>query len=67
MRIRWERIIGISLLGVFIYLFCRLQPFLSNLIETTNQDFGYESPIKAIMLGTLCITFLAGIMFIVKR
>lgn len=67
MRIRWERIIGLILLGIFIYLFCKLQPFLQNLLEIVNQDYGHERPIKAIMLGVLCLTFIAGLKLIFRR
>ena len=61
MRIRWERIVGIILLVFFLYLFCKLQPFLANVLDVVNQDFGYDAPIKAIMLGVLCLSFVAGI------
>ena len=67
MRIRWQRIIGLILLGIFLYLFCKLQPFLRNLLETVNQDYGYERPIKIIMLGVLCLTFIAGLKLIFRR
>ena len=67
MRVRWERIIGLILLGTFIYLFCKLQPFLRNLLETVNQNYGYEKPIKVIMLGILCLTFLGAIKLLTKK
>ena len=61
MRIRWERIVGIILLIFFLHLFYKLQPFLANVLDVVNQDFGYDTPIKAIMLGVLCLSFVAGI------
>lgn len=67
MRVRWNRIIGIILLGIFIYLFCKLQPFLRDIMAVVNQDYGYDSPIKAIMLGVLCLTFVVGLKLILRR
>ena len=67
MTIKWNRIIGIILLGFSVYLAVKLRPFLDNLIETVNQDWGYSSPIKALMLGVLCLTFLAAIKLIIKK
>ena len=67
MRIRWNRIIGVSLLGVFVYVLCKLQPFLGNLWDTVNEDHGYDRPMKAIMLGVLCLTFLGGIKLLMTR
>ena len=67
MRIRWERILGIILLGTAIYLFVRLQPLVRNLLEVANRDHDYGDPIKAIMLGVLCLTFICGIKLLVTR
>ncbi len=67
MRIRWERIIGIILIGVAIYLFNRLVPLMENLLDIANSDGDYGNPIKAIMLGVLCLTFLCGIKLLVTR
>ncbi len=67
MRIRWERIVGIVLIGVGIYLFIRLRPFVGHLLAVTNRDHDYGDPIKAIMLGVLCLTFLCGIKLITTR
>ncbi len=67
MRIRWERIIGIILIGVAIYLFNRLVPLMENLLDIANSDGDYGNPIKAIMLGVLCLTFICGIKLLVTR
>ena len=67
MRIRWERIIGFILLGFFIYLFCKLRPLLSDLLETANHDYGYRNPVKVIMLGILCLTLLGAIKLLFKK
>ena len=67
MRIRWERIIGVLLLGVFVYLLCKLQPCLGKILRTVNEDSGYDKPIKAIMFGVLCLTFLCGIKILQTR
>ncbi len=67
MRIRWERILGIVLLVTAIYLFIRLQPFIGHLLAVANRDHDYGDPIKAIMLGVLCVTFICGIKLIVTR
>jgi len=66
-RIRWERIIGILSLGTFVYLLFKLQPFLGNILRTVNEDDGYDKPMKAIMLGVLCLTFICGIKLLVRR
>jgi len=67
MRIRWERIIGILSLGAFVYLLFKLQPFLGNILRTVNEDDSYDRPIKAIMLGVLCLTFICGIKLLLTR
>ena len=67
MRVRWERILGIILLGTAIYLFVRLRPFIGHLLAVANRDEDYGNPIKAIMLGVLCLTFLCGIKLLVTR
>ena len=67
MRIRWERIIGILSLGVSVYLLCKLQPFLGNILRTVNEDDSYDNPMKAIMLGVLCLTFICGIKLLLTR
>lgn len=67
MRVRWERIIGILSLGFSVYLLYRLQPFLRNLLETVNEDGDYGNPIKAVMLGVLCLTFLCGIKLLLMK
>ena len=67
MRIRWERIFGVTLLGLFVYLAVKLRPFLSHLFETVNQDYHYGDPMKAIMLGVLCLTFLAAVKLLITR
>jgi hypothetical protein len=67
MKLRWERITGIILIGVFIYLSVKLQPLLQDLFQTANGRFNYDSPIKAIMLGVLCLTLLVGIKLIVRK
>ncbi len=67
MRIRWERIIGILLLGVFVYLLCKLQPFLRNILRSVNEDDDYGDPMKAIMLGVLCLTFICGVKLLLTR
>ena len=67
MRIRWERIIGILSLGASVYLLCKLQPFLANILRSVNEDDDYGDPMKAIMLGVLCLTFICGIKLLVTR
>jgi len=67
MKFKWERIIGIILIGAFIYLLIRLQPLLQDLFQIVNERFNYDSPIKAIMLGVLCLTLLVGIKLIVRK
>ena len=67
MRIRWERILGIVLIGVGLYLFHRLRPLMENLVETANTDRDYDNPIKALMLGVMCVTLLGGIRLLVAR
>ena len=67
MRIRWERLLGIILLGTAVFLFIRLQPFIGHLLEVTNRDGDYGNPIKAIMLGVLCLAFICGIKLLVPR
>jgi hypothetical protein len=67
LRIRWERIVGILLLGVAVYLFRRLGPFVENLLDVVNSDGDYGNPIKAAMLGVMCLAFVAGIKLLVTR
>ena len=67
MRLRWERIVGIILIGISIYLSVKLWPLLQNLFRIANERFNYDSPIKAIMLGVLCLTLLVGIKLIVRK
>ena len=67
MRIRWERILGIISIGTTVYLFVRLRPFIGHLLTVTNQDHDYGNPIKAIMLGVLCLTFVCGIRIFLTR
>jgi hypothetical protein len=67
MKFKLERIVGIILIGAFIYVLVRLQPLLHDLFQIANERFNYDSPIKAIMLGVLCLTLLVGIKLIVRR
>jgi hypothetical protein len=67
MRVRSERILGIILLGVFLYFSLKLRPFLKHVFETANQDCGYDKPVKSIMLAILCLTLLAAIKLILTR
>ncbi len=67
MRVRWERIAGIVCLITFTVLAVRLRPFLGHLLEVVNQDYDYQNPIKATMLGVLCLTLLAAIKLILKK
>ena len=67
MKLRWERIAGIISIGAFIYLLIKLGPLLQDLFQSANERFNYDSPIKAIMLGALCLTLLVGIKLIVKK
>jgi len=67
MRLRWECILGTILLGVFIYLFVKLRPLLHNLLKTANQDYGYENPVKVIMLAMLCLSLLGAVKLLMKR
>ena len=67
MKLKSERIIGLVLLGIFVFLIAKLQPFLQNIFEVVNQDYGYDRPIKAIMLSALCLSFVVGIKLIINR
>ena len=67
MRVRWERIIGILSLGAFVYLLFKLQPFLRNILRVVNEDDCYGKPMKAIMLGVLCLTFIGGIKLLTRK
>jgi hypothetical protein len=67
MKLRWERITGIILIGAFICLLIKLRPLLQDVFQIANERFNYDSPIKAIMLGVLCLTLLVGIKLIVKK
>ena len=67
MRIRWERILGVFSLAVFIYLSVKLRPFVSHLLDVANQDYDYQNPIKSIMLGVLCLTLLAAIKLLLRK
>jgi hypothetical protein len=67
MKIRWERILGVLSLVVFVYVSVRLRPFVGHLFEVANQDYDYHNPIKAIMLGVLCLTLLAAIKLLIRR
>lgn len=67
MRVRWERILGIILLGTAAYLLGRLRPLIGHLLDVANRDGDYGNPIKAIMLGVLCLAFICGIKLLVTR
>ena len=67
MRVRWERIIGFILIATGIYLVFKLRPLLANIFEIANEPFGYDSPIKAIMIAALCLSFVVGIKLIVTQ
>ena len=67
MRIRWERIVGILSLVTFVYLLFKLRPFLRNILSVVNEDDSYHKPMKAIMLGVLCLTFLCGIKLLTRK
>ena len=67
MRIRWERILGVFSLVVFVYLSVKLGPFVGHLLDVANQDYDYHNPIKAIMLGVLCLTLLAAIKLLIRK
>ena len=67
MRIRWERITGIVCLGICTYLMVKLHPLLLDIFKIANEPFNYDSPIKAIMIAGLCLTFLIGIKLILTK
>ena len=67
MKLKTERMTGLILLGVFVFLMIKLNPFLQNIFEVVNQDYGYDRPMKSIMLGVLCLTFLGGIKLLIKK
>ncbi len=67
MKIRWERIVAVLLFGSFIYLAIKLQPLLEDIFRVVNEPFGYDSPIKGIMLGILCLTLLAALKLILRK
>jgi len=67
MKIRWERIVGLILIGVSFYLINKLQPLLKDIFEIANEPFNYDSPIKAIMIGVMCLTLLVGIKLLVAK
>ena len=67
MRIRTERITGILLFSFGLYLAVKLRPFLADLFETVNQEGNDSDPIKALMLGVVCLTFLAAIKLLINR
>ena len=66
MRIRWERILGAALIAASIWLFIRLQPLVKELLDVAN--YGPDSnPVKALMLGAMCVSFVAGIKLLFPR
>ena len=65
MRIRWERLLGIGLLVTAIYLAVKLRPLIGHLLATVNEDCNYDSPIRAIMLGVLCLAVVGGIKLLI--
>lgn len=67
MRLRWERVIALISFGISFYLLIKLHPFLRDIFRVVNDPFGYDSPIKAIMLAVLCLTFLAGIKLMLRK
>ncbi len=67
MKMKSERVIGLILLCVFVFLLAKLHPFLQNIFEAVNQDYGYERPIKSIMLGVLCLSFVVGIKLLMRK
>ena len=67
MRIRWERIMGVFSLVIFVYLSVRLRPFIGHLLDVANQDYDYQNPIKSIMLGVLCLTLIAAIKLLISK
>ena len=67
MKLKSTRVIGLVLLGVFVFLLAKLQPFLQNIFEVVNQDYGYDRPIKSIMLGVLCLSFVVAIKLLIKK
>ena len=67
MRIKWTRIAGIILGGWFVFLLAKLKPLLDGIFEIANEPFNYDSPIKAIMLGVLCLTLLVSIKLLIKK
>lgn len=70
MRIRWERIMGISLLGVFIYLFFKVKPYLNRIFEDLADGYYYHSHdpmLRVIMFGLICVTIVAVAKIISNR
>lgn len=68
MRIRWERIIAVIALIIFVYLFCKLQPLLSTMLESASQNHGHDPLFaRVLMLGIFCLTFVAVIKIMFTR
>ena len=66
MQLRWERIVGAVLLVASIWLFHRLAPLVEDLLDVANSPAD-SHPIKALMLGVMCISFVAGIKLLLTR
>ena len=67
MKLKSERVIAIILLCACVFLMIKLQPFLENIFDVVNQDYGYDRPIKSIMLSALCLSFVAGIKLLMRK
>ncbi len=67
MKLKTRRLTGLILLAIFIFLTIKLQPFLRNIFEVVNQDYGYNRPIKSIMLGVLCLSFVAAVKLLMRK
>ena len=44
MKVRWERVIAVFMLGIFLYLSFSLDPFLEDIFDVVNDPGGYEKP-----------------------
>ena len=67
MKLKTQRLTGLILLAIFIFLTIKLQPFLKNIFEVVNQDYSYDRPIKSIMLGVLCLSFVAAVKLLMRK
>ena len=70
MRIKWENIIALILIGLFIFVAVKVTPIVTNIFNEIDEVYTHgpgRMPIKFLFFGLICITIVVTAKFLSGR